>query len=82
MTQEVTKSKKDQDGDITGLCGASWSHTKSEAVAKIQTDSKAYSVSAGGQTTYVRVGTRGLKDYLTTNPDSTGRNNLDYLPDC
>lgn len=82
MTQQVTKSKKDQDGDITGLCGASWSHSKSQAVANIKTDSKAYSVSAGGQTTYVRVGTRGLKDYLTTNPDSTGRNNLDYLPDC
>lgn len=82
MTKEVTKSKKDQDGDITGLCGTSWSHIKSEAIANIKADSRAYSVSAGGQTTYVRVATRGLKDYLTTNPDSTGRNNLDYLPDC
>lgn len=82
MTQEVTKSKKDQDGDIIGLCGASWSHTKTQAVDNIRADWQAYSVSAGGEATYVRVGTRGSKDYLTTNPDFTGRNNLDHLPGC
>jgi len=82
MTQQVTKSKKDSDGDITGLCGAAWSHTKSQAVQNIKGDKQAYSVFAGGLTTYVRVGTRGGKDYLTTNADSTGRNNLDNLPDC
>lgn len=82
MTQQVTKSKKDRDGDIIGLCGASWNHTKPQAVKNIRADRQAYSVSAGGETTYVRVGTLASKDYLTTNPDSTGRNNLDYLPDC
>ncbi|ROP72947.1 uncharacterized protein DUF3892 [Frigoribacterium sp. PhB107] len=82
MTQQVTKSKKDRDGDITGLCGAAWSHTKSQAVTNIGADRWAYSVLAAGQTTYVRVGTRNGKDYLTTNADSTGRNNLDNLPDC
>jgi len=82
MTQQVTKSQKDRDGDITGLCGASWSHTKSQAVNNIRADRQAYTVTAGGQTSYVRVGTRHGKDYLTTNADSTGRNNLDNLGDC
>lgn len=82
MTQQVTSSKKDRDGDITGLCGSSWSDTKSQAVSNIGVDRQAYSVSAGGQTTYVRVGKRNGNDYLTTNPDSSGLNNLDNLPDC
>lgn len=82
MTQQVTRSKKDRDGDITGLCGAAWRHTKSQAVANIVADRQAYSVSVGGRTTYVRVGTRKGIDYLTTNADDYGPNNLDNLDDC
>ncbi|MCT1654338.1 DUF3892 domain-containing protein [Brachybacterium muris] len=82
MALQVTRSGKDRDGDITSLCGNGWSHPKAQAVAAIRNDSSAYYVSVGGQTAYVRVGTRNGKDYLTTSRDGYSANNLDNLPDC
>lgn len=82
MALQVLRSKKDPDGDITGLCGAGWQHSKSTAVENIRRDSAAYYVSVGGRTVYVRVGTRNGRDYLTTNADGYRPNNLDDLPDC
>ncbi|MGE9808492.1 DUF3892 domain-containing protein [Janibacter sp. G1551] len=82
MAKQVTKSKKDRDGDIIGLCGQGWSNTKTEAVTIIRRDATAYYVSVGGRTVYVKVGTRNGRDYLTTSADSYSPNNLDDLPDC
>lgn len=82
MSLQVTKSKKDRDGDIIGLCGAGWSDDKRTAVSNIRRDSGAYWVSVGGRVVYVRVGTRNGRDYLTTSADSYSPNNLDDLPDC
>jgi hypothetical protein len=82
MGLRVLRSKKDDDGDITGLCGDGWSHTKQDVIARIAVDRYAYYVSAGGQTVFVRVGRRNLVPYLTTHPDGTKPNNLDNLPPC
>lgn len=82
MALQVTKSKKDRDGDIIGLCGYGWSHTKAQAVSNIRTGAQRYYVSVGGREVNVRVGTRNGKDYLTTSPDGYSPNNLDDLPDC
>lgn len=82
MSLEVTGSKKDSDGDIVGLCGWGWSHSKSEAVANIGRDESAYFVSQGGRRVYVRTAARNGKPYLTTNPDAFKPNNLDDLQDC
>jgi len=82
MSLEVTKSKKDQDGDILGLCGTTWTVNKTTAVATIRRDPRAYFVSVRGRTVYVRVGTRNGRDYLTTAPDGYSPNNLDDLPNC
>lgn len=82
MTLQVTKSKKDRDGDIIGLCGNAWSHSKATAIANIRANSLAYSVNARGAVTYVRVGVRNGSEYLTTAADGHALNNLDNLPDC
>lgn len=82
MSYQVTRSKKDTDGDIVGLCGAGWSDPKSAAVSNVKRDPSYYYVSVGGRTVYVRVATRNGRDYLTTNPDGYKPNNLDDLPDC
>lgn len=82
MSLQVTKSAKDRDGDITGLCGTGWSHSKATAVANIRRDPSAYYVSVGGRTVYVHVGTRNGRDYLTTSADGYSPNNLDNLFDC
>ncbi|WP_368499995.1 DUF3892 domain-containing protein [Herbiconiux sp. A18JL235] len=82
MAQQVTKSSKDRDGDITGLCGTGWSHTKPEAVSNIARDPQAYFVSVNGRTVYVRVGSRNGRQYLTTSSDGYSPNNLDDLDDC
>lgn len=82
MSKEVTRSKKNSDGDIVGLCGAGWSRTKSEAVRDIGIDSWAYYVAVNRRNVYVRVGNRGGVPYLTTNPDGYRPNNLDDLPNC
>jgi len=82
MAMQVTKSKKDQDRDITGLCGDGWSHSKSDAMRNIGEDSKYYYVSVAGRTVDVRVGQRNGRDYLTTSADGYSPNNLDDLDNC
>ncbi len=79
MSNRVTKSSKDSDGDIIGLCGPTWKVSKSEAIRDIHRDPHYYDVSPG---VYVRVVTRGGQQYLTTDPDGSSSNNLDNLPDC
>lgn len=82
MSLQVTRSQKNSDGDITGLCGSGWTHSKSQVIRNITADSSAYYVSVAGRTVYVRVRTRNGADYLTTSADGYVPNNLDDLPDC
>lgn len=79
MTNRVTKSSKNSDGDIIGLCGATWKVSKSDAIRDIRNDPSSYDVSPG---VYVRVATRNGQPYLTTDADGSSRNNLDNLEDC
>lgn len=79
MPHRVTKSSKDSDGGIIGLCGTTWKVSKSEAIRDIHSDSHYYDVSPG---VYVRVATRGGQQYLTTDADSSSSNNLNNLKDC
>ncbi|GAA1786604.1 DUF3892 domain-containing protein [Leucobacter iarius] len=82
MTLQVRGSDKDRDGDIIGLCGVGWRHTKAQAVSNIKLNPAAYLVSVGGRSVYVKVGRRNGGDYLTTAADSYSPNNLDNMPDC
>ncbi len=82
----VTRSRKDRDGDITGLCnpGEYWSpRNKEDAIRDIETGLHQYHVPwSDGTKTPIRVvdGPRGK--YLRTDKDNTSRNNLDDLADC
>lgn len=82
MRYAVTRSQKDREGDIIGLCGAGWNHTKDQVVTNIRLRGYTYSVTVGSRTTYVRVAIKSGNYYLTTNPDGFTPNNLDDLPDC
>ncbi|MEM7503794.1 MAG: DUF3892 domain-containing protein [Pseudomonadota bacterium] len=85
-TRQVTRSRKDADGDITALCnpGAPWSpRLKADAIRDIETGLHQYYVNADGSgpaTIHVVNGPRGK--YLRTTADRSSRNNLDNLPDC
>ena len=82
----VTRSDKDYDGDITGLCnpGAGWHHRKATVVFNIRFLEHRYIVSVAGYPralVHVKTGPSG-EPYLTTNPDGLKPNNLDELDDC
>lgn len=86
MERRVTQSRKNREGDITGLCspGASWSpRSKADAISDIESGTHSYYVDAAGYATTVNVVKRadGTK-YLRTTADTTSKNNLDNLPDC
>lgn len=86
MDRRVTQSRKDKDGDITGLCspGASWSpRSKADVISDIENGTHSYYVDAAGYRTDVSVvkHPNGSK-YLRTSTDKTSKNNLDNLPDC
>lgn len=82
----VTQSRKDRDGDITGLCnpGAFWSpRNKSDAIRDIETSAHQYYVSwSDGMKTPVRVVNGPKGKYLRTDRDNTSRNNLNDLIEC
>lgn len=44
MALQVTGSTKDRDGDIIGICGYGWNHTKSTAVSNIRLNRTYYYV--------------------------------------
>ena len=82
----VTRTGKDEDGDITSLCNstAEWSpRAKANAIRDIENEDHRYYVLDGSQQVDVHVvnGASGLQ-HLRTDPDKTSRNNLDDLPDC
>ena len=87
MKRYVTKTDKDEDGDITALCNdaASWSpRKKKDAIEDIKSGTHSYWVDwPDVPETRIRVIKRqnGTK-YLRTDRDNTTRNNLNDLPDC
>ena len=84
--REVTRSRKDRDGDILALCspGQFWSpRQKNDAIADIETGQHSYFVSVPGTGRVdIKVVPGPSGKYLRTDPDRTSRNNLDDLPDC
>lgn len=82
----VTRSGKDNQGDITALCapGSYWSpRHKWDAISDIETGTHTYYVPwSDGRRTEVRVVNGATGKYLRTDRDNTPRNNLDDLPDC
>lgn len=86
MKRYVTKTGKDEDGDITQLCNdaANWSpRSKTDAISDIDDRDHEYWVSwPGEEETQIHV-VRGVTGkYLRTDRDDTTKNNLDDLPDC
>lgn len=86
--RQVTKTKKDPDGDILALCNPSeylWSpRYKNDAINDIESNNHSYYVIIGSSK---EVDIRVVKDpykgkYLRTDWDDTPRNNLRDLPDC
>lgn len=87
MTERaVTRSRKDHDGDITGLCnpGELWSpRNKADAIRDIEFGIHQYYVPwSDGVKTQIRVVNGSKGKYLRTDRDNTSRNNLDDLIDC
>lgn len=81
----ITRTKKDQDGDITALCntGQVWSpRVKLLAINDIESNAYKYYTLDGSKRTYVKVVNGPNGKYLRTDSDNTSRNNLDDLPDC
>lgn len=83
--RRVTRSRKDDEGDIIALChpGQYWSpRSKPDAISDIENGDHSYYVEAGGSRANVRVVRGPNGKYLRTDSDNTSRNNLDDLPDC
>lgn len=82
--RKVTRTGKNNDGDITSLCSDEfWSpRKKADAISDIETKTHSYYVMSGTKRVDIHVvkGTTGK--YLRTDPDATSKNNLDDLPDC
>lgn len=86
IDRQVTRSKKDNDGDITALCNPTewWSpRQKVDAINDIENKTHRYFVKDGLKEVDIHVVNDSIKGkYLRTDPDKTTRNNLDDLPDC
>jgi len=84
--RDVTRTRKDRDGDIIALCNPnhSWSpRSKSLAISDIESGGYRYFVPwSDGQRTEIRVVNGPNGKYLRTDRDSTPHNNLADLPDC
>lgn len=81
----VRKTRKDKDGDIVALCddGEYWSpRPKKDAINDIETGAHTYYVPWKSGRTEIHVVNGPSGKYLRTSRDSSGRNNLDELPDC
>lgn len=83
--RRVTRTDKDEDGDITALCNpwADWKRrSKSLAISDIENGTHRYYVEVGDKEVDIHVVNGSTGKYLRTDPDKTSRNNLDDLPDC
>jgi len=84
--RRVTKTGKDEDGDITKLCNpdASWTpRYKAGAISDIENGVHTYYVkdSKGGRSD-IQVVKGATGKYLRTDPNGECEDNLDNLPDC
>lgn len=83
--REVDSTGKDDDGDISSLCGTgTWSpRAKADAIDDIEGGSHTYYVSwSDVEPTKIHVVDGPTGKYLRTDRDDTARNNLLDLPDC
>lgn len=82
--RNVTKTRKDSDGDITHLCGTeSWSPvTKAQAIKDIEGKTHSYYVHNRTEIIVVKDDTVADGKYLRTVPNNEHDDNLDELPDC
>ena len=83
--RRVTRSRKDDDGDITHLCnpGMSWSpRSKANVISDIESGTHRYYVRSGSNEADIHLVKGPTGKYLRTDPDSTTVDNLDDLPDC
>jgi len=85
IERRVTRSRKDNDGDIIAICnpGESWApRLKADAIKDIENHSHRYFVLVGFHKVSIHVVSDPVNGkYLRTDPDSTDSNNLDDLPD-
>lgn len=81
MANQITKVRKDGNGDITELYSGTWESINT-VILYIKLRSKAYFTSVNGSRADVVVvpATATRKEHLRSTPDGTTRNNLDYLP--
>lgn len=82
--RRVKKTGKDNQGDITSLCGDWGSVTKATAISEISvTKANSYYVQdAMARRADVMVVNGSTGKYLRTDPNATCSDNLDNLPDC
>lgn len=80
--RRVKRSGKDDNGDITRLCGSWGNEAKSTVIQHIESGTHRYYTNEENQEATVEVIGVGSSKYLRTTPDSSSKNNLDNLPDC
>ena len=83
--RRVTRPSKDDDGDITALCGTWGSDkvAKADAIRHIENKVHRYYVQDDrGRQADVNVVSGVSGKYLRTDPNSACSDNLDSLPDC
>lgn len=84
--RQVTRSRKDSDGDITAVCnpGQYWSpRAKRDTVDDIERRLHTYFVQQPGSLRAdIHVVTIAGRKHLRTAADASTSNNLDNLPDC
>ena len=81
--RRVTRTGKDDDGDITSLAGAWGSRSKSDAISDIESKSHHYYVQDGqGEQADVYVYSTSTGKHLRTDPNSSCADNLESLPDA
>lgn len=81
MSNQITKVKKDAQGDITQLYSALW-ETSAVVIHNIKNRNKTYFTNVNGARADVVVvpATSVRREHLKSTPDGTQRNNLDLLP--
>ena len=81
--RRVTRTGKDQYGDITRLCGGWGTAAKRDAISHIEHRVHTYYVQdRWGRRADVHVVRGPTGKYLRTDPNSTCADNLDTLPNC
>jgi hypothetical protein len=84
--RQVTNAHRNDQGDILAVCwkgsdGLKYS-ARAAVIAHIEAGTHQYFVAEQAPSVWVLVRTRSGVKYITTEADSTSRNNLDNLPAC